>query len=140
MIHICRVYDFDRFLSFIIALENCQIFPFSYSVLLRCVSACKIPSNSFLSEIGCKFIQEVLLSSVRPKASDMSTCCFFDFIFKCLKVFEHFILLSHGVDLGLHGEVIDERHIISASVKCSHLSWSPYVKVDSFTHIPLFQE
>ena len=57
----------------------------------------------------------------------MSTSVFFDFAFKFLKVSEHFTLLSHRVDPGVHGEVIDEEHVVSAFVEYGHLSWSPYV-------------
>ena len=38
----------------------------------------------------------------------MSTNGFFDFAFKFLEVSEHFALLSHRIDLGVAGEVIDE--------------------------------
>ena len=74
-------------------------------------------------------------------ASDMQTCCFFDFILKCLEVLEHFALLSHWVDPSVLVEIVNEHHVISAFAECNHLSRPPYVGVDyvqcSFTHIPL---
>ena len=125
-------------------LQYVPTFPFGYYVLLRCVSTGKFSSNSFLSEISCKFVREVLLSSVRSKASDMLICCFFDFIFKCLELSENFALLSDGLDPSVPGEVVDERRVISASAKCSHLRWCPYVGADYiqdfFPHIPLLRE
>ena len=54
----------------------------------------------------------------------------FDFAFEFLEVSKHFALLSHRVDPGVPGVVIDEEHVISASAECSRLSRSPYVGMD----------
>ena len=54
----------------------------------------------------------------------------FDFVLECLEVFEHFALLSHWVDPGVPGEVVDEEHVISASAECSGLCRSPYIGMD----------
>ena len=57
----------------------------------------------------------------------MLTRSFFDFGFKPLEVSEHFALLSHRIDPGVPGEVVDERDIISASAECGYLGRSPYI-------------
>ena len=57
----------------------------------------------------------------------MPTSRLFYFAFDFLEVSEHFTLLPHRVDPGVPGEVIDEEHVISASVECSRLSRFPYV-------------
>ena len=50
----------------------------------------------------------------------------------------------HRVDPGVSGEVVDEEHVISASVECSHLTRSPYVGMEyveeAFAHVSLFWE
>ena len=51
----------------------------------------------------------------------------FDFGFEPLEVSEHFALLFYRVDLGVHGEIVDEREIVSASTECSYLGRSPYI-------------
>ena len=43
----------------------------------------------------------------------MPTRSFFDFGFESLEVSEHFAFLSHRVDSGMHGEINDERDIMS---------------------------
>mgnify|MGYP000636192767 CR=1 FL=1 len=60
----------------------------------------------------------------------MTTRGFFDFALKFLEVSEHFAFMSHRVDPGVPGEVVDEEHVISASAKCSRLSQSPYIGMD----------
>ena len=57
----------------------------------------------------------------------MPTRRFFDFGFEPLEVSEHFALLSHEIDPGVLGEVVDERDIISASAECDYLGRSPYI-------------
>ena len=42
----------------------------------------------------------------------MPTSCHFDFVFEFLEVSKHFTLLSHCIDPGMFGEVVDEEHII----------------------------
>ena len=81
--------------------EDVPIFALGYSVLLRSVSASEFSPNSFLSEIRCKVVREVLLAAIRSKASNMSTGGLFDFVFECLEVSEHFALLPHWVDPGV---------------------------------------
>ena len=56
--------------------------------------------------------------------------CFFYFVFNPLEVSEHFVLLPHGVDPGVLGEVVDKDHVISVSAECSRLSRSPYIGVN----------
>ena len=110
--------------------EDVPIFALGYSVLLRSVSASEFSSNSFLSEIRREIVREVLLATIRSKASYMTTRSFFDFDFKPLEVSEHFTLLPHRVEPRVPGEVVDEEHVISASAECSRLRWSPYVGMD----------
>ena len=107
--------------------EEVPILAFGYSVLLRIVSASEFLPNSFLSEIRCKVVREVLISTIQSKASNMTVRGFFDFAFKSLEVSEHFAIMPHRVDRGVRGEVVDEAHIISASAECCRLSRSPYV-------------
>ena len=57
----------------------------------------------------------------------MSTRSLLDFVFEPLEVSEHFALLSHWVDPGVPGEIIDERDIVSASAECSYFGRSPYI-------------
>ena len=54
----------------------------------------------------------------------MSTCGYLDFILKFLDAFEHFALLSHGVDLGVPREVVDKGHVLSEYCECCRLCWS----------------
>ena len=110
--------------------KDVPIFALGYSVLLRSVSASEFSPNSFLSEIHCKVVREILLSSIRSKTTYMSTSRLFGFDFEFLEVSEHFALLSHRVDPSVPGEVIDEEHVVSASAECSRLSRSPYVGMD----------
>ena len=106
------------------------IFALGYTVLLRCVSASEFSPNSFLLEVRRKIIRELLLASIRLKASYMSTSRLSDFAFEFLEVSEHFALLPHRVDPGVPGVVIDKEHVISASSKCSRLSRSPYIRMN----------
>ena len=108
-------------------LEDVPILSFSYSILLRCVSAGKLSPDSLLSKICCKGVEKVLFATVRLKASDMPTGCLFNFILELLEVYEHFALLSHTVDPGMSREVVDECHVVSATTECCHLGWSPYI-------------
>ena len=110
--------------------EDVLIFALGYFVLLRSVSASEFSPNSFLSEIHCEIVREVLLASIRPKASNMSTGGLFDFAFKFLEVSEHFTLLLHQTDSGVPGEVVDEEHVVSASAECNRLCRSPYIGMD----------
>ena len=75
----------------------------------------KSSSNSFLSEIGCKFVREVLLSFVRLKAVDIPSYFLFDPAFDFLEMCKHFISLPHGEDLVVPREVIDKGDIVSTS-------------------------
>ena len=45
-----------------------SILSFGYSILLRCVSARKLPPYSFLSKVCCEGVGEVLFAYVRLKA------------------------------------------------------------------------
>ena len=110
--------------------EDVPIFALGYTVLLRSMSASEFSPNSFPSEIRREIVREVLLAAIRSQASYVSTCGFFDFVFKSLDVSEHFALLPHRVDPGVLGEVVDEEHIISASTECSRLCRSPYIGMD----------
>ena len=87
--------------------EDVPIFALGYSVLLQSVSASEFSPNSFLLEIRREIVREVLLTTIRSKASNMSTGGLFDFAFECFEVFEHFALLPHQVDPGVPGEVVD---------------------------------
>ena len=73
---------------------------------------------------------EILIASIWSKASDIPTCGFFDISLQILEVSEHFALMSHRVDPGVPGEVVDEEHVISASAECSRLCRSPYIGMD----------
>ena len=57
----------------------------------------------------------------------MPTRSFFDLSFEPLEVFEYFTLLSHWVDPGVPGEVVDERDVIAASAERGYLGRSPYI-------------
>ena len=57
----------------------------------------------------------------------MSTHSLFGFGFESLEVSEHFAFLSHGVDPGMPGEIVDERDIVSASAECSYLGRFLYI-------------
>ena len=110
--------------------EDVPIFALGYSVLLRSVSRSEFSSNSFLSEIRRKVVREIILASIRLKASYMSTSHLFDFSLEFLDVSQHFALMLHRVDPGVPGEAVDEEHVISASTECSHLSRPPYIGMD----------
>ena len=107
--------------------EDVPIFALGYTVQLRSVSASEFSPNSFLLDIRHKIIREILIASIRSKASNMPTSRLFYFAFEFLEVSEHFALFPHRVDPGVPGVVVDEEHVISASTECSRLSWSPYV-------------
>ena len=81
-------------------------------------------------EIHRKVVQQILIASIRLKASYMSTSRLFDFALEFLEVSEHFSLRPHRVDLDVPGEVVNEEHVISASAECGRLSQSPYVGMD----------
>ena len=53
----------------------------------------------------------------------------FDFVFKLLEVCEHFTLLPHRKDLGVLGEVVDERDVVSTSTECDRLSLPMHMNV-----------
>ena len=55
----------------------------------------------------------------------MPTYAFFNFIFEPLEVVEHFAHLFHRVELGMPGEVTDERDIISATTECCRFELIP---------------
>ena len=108
-------------------LKYMPVLSFGYSILLRCVLACKLPPNSFLSKVCCEGVGEVLFTVIRSKTLNMSIGCLFDLVFELLAVSEHFALLSHRVDPSVSREVVDDRYIVSATTKCCHLGCSPYI-------------
>ena len=67
-------------------LEYVSVLTFGYSVLLRCVSASELPSDSFLSKVYCEGVGEGLFVVVRSKVSYMTIGCLFDFILELLEV------------------------------------------------------
>ena len=125
-------------------LQYVPILAFGYSILLRCVSASKLSSNSFLSNVCCKGVEEVLFAVVWSKASYMTIGCLFDFILELLEVREHFALLTHGIKLDVPGEVLDEHYIVTTTTECCRLGWSPHIWMyyiqDPFAHVPLLGE
>ena len=125
-------------------LQYVPILAFGYSILLRCVSASKLSSNSFLSKVCCEGVEEVLFAVVWSKASYMTIGCLFNFVLELLEVWEHFTFLTHGINSSVPGEVVDEHFIISTATECCHLGWSPYIWIhniqDSFAYVPLLWE
>ena len=103
------------------------VLPLNYAVLLRCVTAWEILSDSFLSKIRCKLIREIFFDSIWSKAAYVPTHSFFDFGFEILEVTEHFAFLPHRVDAGMHGEVLNECNIVSAPAECGYLDRSPCI-------------
>ena len=57
----------------------------------------------------------------------MLTRSLFSFGFELLEVSEHFTFLSHRVDPGVPGEVVDEHDVVSASAESTYLGQSPYI-------------
>ena len=108
-------------------LEYVLVLPFGYSILLRCVSPSKLLPDSFLPKVCCEGVGEVLFVAVRLKAPHMKNGCLFDFVLELLEVREHFTLLLHREYLGVLGEVVDECHLVPASLECCRLGWSPHI-------------
>ena len=100
---------------------------FTYSVMLRCVSASKILPDSFLSKVCYEGVRELLFAFIRSTTPYIMTSCLFDFILESLEEQEHFILLPHREYLGVPREVVDERGVVSASAESTYLGRSPYI-------------
>ena len=92
------------------------IFTLGYAVLLMCVMAGELSSDSFLAEIGRERIREIFFAR-----------SLFSFGFELLEVSKHFTLLPHRVDPGVPGKIVNKRDIVSASAECTYLGRSPYI-------------
>ena len=90
--------------------------------------------------VDMKILAEILLvgerlkirqrNIVRLKTSNMSTRFFFNSAFELLKMCEYFALVAHRINLGVFGDIVNERDVVSASSECGHLCQSLHIRVD----------
>ena len=88
-----------------------------YITLSLCVKQSSILDKYMLTlEVGVEFVGEVLLSSVRSKASNVPTGFFLDLSLELLEVREHFALLLHREDPRV-ARVVIERMCVCVCVR-----------------------
>ena len=97
--------------------NNIHFLPLRYSILLWSIRNCQLSPDTLLSAISIKLLGGILTPVIRSENLDLPPCLVLHKSFELLEPLQGFLrlLALQKVDLGLHGMVINECHIILVS-------------------------
>ena len=108
-------------------LQQGSIQAFCHTILLRCISNCKVPRDAFLLTEIRKLIVSIFCTIFRSEYFNLPPCLVLHHFLPYKKCFKHLIFGFQRIHQNSSGKVINKFNKVMFTSQGSHLGWSPYV-------------